>query len=80
MKAVRITTNELLDLADHVTRLASKAGHVSQQPVQKALDACLPLLIDAAKGTALQEAMDVRRLREDEQQMPAPAGGVGSDG
>jgi len=60
----RVTTDDLLDLADRVVALAGKAKQSSQYGVEPKLNEVLPIVLEAAKSVALAEAQDRRRAEE----------------
>jgi hypothetical protein len=61
----RLTTNDLLDLADQIASMANLAKDSCQQSAENALVECLAHIWNAAKVTAIDEAMDRRdRARE----------------
>lgn len=55
----RIECDELLTLADAISKLAGESAHVSQYGcVTEKLNEALVLVLDAAKSVAFQEALD----------------------
>lgn len=66
MKQKRVTSDDLLDLADLVVKLAGQAKQSSQYGIEPRLNEVLPHILEAAKSAALAEAQDRRRMREDE--------------
>ncbi len=80
----RITSGELLTLADSICKLSGESGHVSQYgAVTEKLNSALAIVLDAAKSVAFQEARDVhtaslRDLPAAENGSPAPGGSDGT--
>ncbi len=55
----RIAVNELLALADAISKLSGESGHVSQYgAVTEKLNSALVYVLEAAKSVAFQDARD----------------------
>lgn len=62
MKQQRVTTDELLELREHVDRLHKRSRHLSQISVSARLDMLYQYIDDAAKSTAYDEVVARRSL------------------
>lgn len=60
MKGSIVTAEELLDLADTVSRLANEASNALQYGIKERLEALLPNIINAAQLAALRAVQDRR--------------------
>lgn len=61
MKQQKITTDEILELSDTISKMAGQAERCSQVYLKTACESALALLIEAAKNAAFHEALDRRR-------------------
>ena len=64
MKQKRVTTDDLFDIMDLITKVSAQAERCSQMPVAEALKKALPMVSDAARHTSYNEALDRRRLSD----------------
>ncbi len=78
----RITSSELLTLADAISKLSGESGHVTQYgAVTEKLNSALAIVLDAVKSVAFQEAREAHSRATVDQPAPnGPAASGGSDG
>lgn len=75
MKSSEVTADELLDLADELSKIGGRARERgNQQKVVEAMNACVAIVVDAAKTIALKEVMARRSLQKVLPIDPASAG------